>query len=65
MAIPKITKTGKPLERCRKGQIVKFPTTMAQGDVEEVAESFGFRIWFYEPGDPEYNKHGRNVVRLQ
>lgn len=65
MAIPKITKTGKQLSNCRKGQIVKFPTNMAQMDVEEIAESYGFRIWFYEPGDPEYNKHGRNVVRLQ
>jgi hypothetical protein len=65
MAIPKITKAGKGLINCKKGQIVKFPTAMAQMDVEEVAESFGFRIWFYEPGDPEYRKHGRNVVRLQ
>lgn len=65
MAIPKIMKNGKGLDYCRKGQIVKFPTAMAQVDVEEVAEKHGFRIWFYEPGDPEYNKHGRNVVRLQ
>jgi hypothetical protein len=65
MAIPKITKAGNKLKECRKGQIVKFPTNMAQVDVEEIAESYGFRIWFYEPGDPEYNKHGRNIVRLQ
>jgi len=65
MAIPKITKSGKELIKFKKGQIVKFPTTMGQMDIEEIAESFGFRIWFYEPGDPQYNKHGRNVVRLQ
>jgi len=65
LAIPRITKSGKELIKCKKGQIVKFPTTMAQMDVEEIAHGFGFTIWFYEPGDQEYNKHGRNVVRLQ
>ena len=65
MAIPKITK-GRPkiLVDCKIGQIVKFPTTMGQDDVREIAKEYGFQIWFYEPGDPEYRKHGRNVVRL-
>ena len=64
MPIPKITKSGNGLKECKRGQIVKFPQSMAQMDVEDVAEPFGFRIWFYEPGDAEYKKHGRNVVRL-
>lgn len=37
---------------------------MGQMDIEEIAESFGFKIWFYEPGDQEYKKHGRNIVKL-
>jgi hypothetical protein len=37
---------------------------MAQGDVAEIAEEFGFNVWFFEPGDMEYNKHGRNVIKL-
>lgn len=37
---------------------------MAQIDVEEIATEYGFRVWFFEPGDIEYQKHGRNIVRL-
>jgi hypothetical protein len=43
---------------------VKFPTTMGQIDIQEIATEYGFRVWFFEPGDMEYNKHGRNTVKL-
>jgi len=64
LSIPKINKTGKQLQECKRGQIVKFPAGMSQDDVLDLAEEYGFSVWFYEPGDPEYKKHGRNVVRL-
>lgn len=64
MAIPKVTKTGKQLNNCKKGQIVKFPTSMAQRDIEQLAEKYRFRIWFFESSDIQYQKHGRNTVRL-
>jgi len=37
---------------------------MAVSDVSQIAEEFGFNVWFFMPGDMEYNKHGRNIVRL-
>jgi hypothetical protein len=37
---------------------------MGQQDVQDIAAEYGFQIWFYEPGDPQYTKHGRNIVRL-
>ena len=63
--IPKITKgTTKKLAQCKVGQIIKFPTAMAQIDIEEIATEYGFRVWFFEPSDIEYQKHGRNIIRL-
>ena len=63
--ILKITKArSQKLGECKVGQIVKFPTTMGQMDIQEIATEYGFRVWFFEPGDMEYNKHGQNIVKL-
>ena len=65
LTIPKVTKANhKILREAKKGQFIKFGNSLNQEEILDIANDYGFGIWFCEPDTMEFHKFGKNTCRL-
>lgn len=63
--LPKVNKNNHViLKDFKKGQIIRFGKSLSEDDIIEIAGTYGFGVWFYDPGTMEFQKFGKNTCRL-